>query len=184
MAGESLAVESLADKPLAAKPLVAKPLAVKSLTVEPLAAKSLAAKSLAAKRKAAKPRAVAGSVVVKAGPKKDLLQRESDVDKEGNKSRDEERLDKFELPPEVEEEEGDVIEMFEEEADAKMKLVTTLKDHVKYWEEMGASQFSLSVIKDCYKMTFEGLEDDLEYEEKNNKSYYADKVFRMRPWIN
>ena len=67
--------------------------------------------------------------------------------------------------------------MFEEEADAKMKLVTTLKDHVKYWEEMGASQFSLSVIKDGYKMTFEGLEDDLEYEEKNNKSYYAEKVF-------
>ena len=192
VAGESLAVESLANKPLAAEPLVAEPLAArflaakslaakslaaKSLAVKPLAAKPLAVKSLAGKCVVAKPRAVASSATVKAGSKEDLFQREYDGDKEGNRSKDEARLDKFELPSEVEEEEGDVIEIFEEEVDAKMKLVTTLKEHVEYWEEMGASKFSLSVIKDGYKMTFEGLDDDLEYEEKNNKSYYADKVF-------
>ena len=94
-------------------------------------------------------------------------QRDSDVDKEGNKSRDEERLDKFELPPEVEEEEGDVSEVFEEDVDVKMKLLTILKDHVKYLEGLEASQFSLSVIKEGYKVTFEGLEEDLEHEEKN-----------------
>ena len=80
-----------------------------------------------------------------------LGERDSDVDKEGNKSGDEERLDKFELSPEVEEEEGDVSEVFEEEVDVKMKLLTILKDHVKYLEGWGASQFSLSVIKEGYK---------------------------------
>ena len=97
--------------------------------------------------------------------------------KVSSKEEDEEWLSKYEKVPGVKEEEEEVIEIFSEDSNAKMKLTTTLKDHVKYWEEMGASAFSLSVIKEGYKMTFEGLEGDLEYEERNNKSYYKHQEF-------
>ena len=90
--------------------------------------------------------------------------------------KDEELLDSFETMPEMEEED-DLCEVFSEEADATSKVTTTLKDHYDHWKETGASKFSLSVIKEGYKITLEKCPEDLKYEEKNNSSYKKHKVF-------
>ena len=176
LAAKSMASESGEAKLLAAKPMVSEFGEAKLLAAKPMASESgavnfIAARSLTVKLAAAK------SLTAEPGVKKYVLQKKRMTDREVEKVRDEERVDKFELLPRFEEEESDVIDMFEEDVDAKMKLVTTLKDHVQHWEEMGASKFSLSVIKEGYKMSFEAVEHESEYEEKNNKSYYANKAF-------
>ena len=89
---------------------------------------------------------------------------------------EEERLAEFEGEWENKVEE-DLVEMFNEEEEAQEKLTTTLKDHYKHWEETGASNFCLGVIKNGYRIKFKGLEEDVNYREKNNKSYFEEKDF-------
>ena len=86
-------------------------------------------------------------------------------------------MDRLEAMPEIEEEEDNLCEVFSEEADATSKVTMTLKDHYSHWKATGASKFSLSVIKEGYKITLEECPEDLKYEEKNNSSYKKHKVF-------
>ena len=90
--------------------------------------------------------------------------------------KDEELFDSFEAMPEIEEED-DLCEVFSEEVDATSKVTTTLRDHYSHWKETGASKFSLSVIKEGYKIKLEECPEDLKYEEKNNSSYKKHKEF-------
>jgi hypothetical protein len=90
----------------------------------------------------------------------------------------EELLDKFEAAVELKAElKDDVIEIFEEEAGAKAKLTTTLREHYDHWRDTGASNFCLGVIREGYIPKLEGCEEDFRYEEENNKSYKENKVF-------
>ena len=59
----------------------------------------------------------------------------------------EEYLDKLEGAIELEEEGGDILEIFEDEAGIEGKIHDTLFRHLDHWEETGASDFSLSVVK-------------------------------------
>ena len=99
------------------------------------------------------------------------------AEKDEQEAKDEARLAKHENELEIKEEEVDIAEMFEEDDEAKLKLTTTLKDNVKHWEETGASNFCLSVIKNGYKMNLEGFDETIEYQEKNNQSYFENKEF-------
>ena len=72
---------------------------------------------------------------------------------------EEEKLAKFEGEFETNEEE-DFVEVFNEEEGAKLRITTTLKEHVKHWEDTGASNFCLSVIRDGFRMKLEGLEEE------------------------
>ena len=78
---------------------------------------------------------------------------------------------------EMEEEEDDWYEVFNEEADATSRVTTTLRDHFSHWKKTGASQFSLSVIKEGYKIKLEDCPEGQKYEEKNNKSYEKHEAF-------
>ena len=77
--------------------------------------------------------------------------------------------------PELEEE--DVVELFEEDENAIRGVTTTLREQVEHWEKTGASDFSLSVIKEDYKLQLENCPEDVKYEEKNNKSYWDHREF-------
>ena len=100
-----------------------------------------------------------------------------DNENEEKKAKEEEKLAKYENEPELQEEEDDVVEIFQEDDEAKLKLTTTLKDHIKHWEETGASNFCLNVIKQGYKMKLEDWDETTEYQEKNNKSYFENQEF-------
>ena len=91
--------------------------------------------------------------------------------------KEEKLLDKLESMPELKEEEDDLVEVFNEESGATSKVTTTLRDHYSHWKETGASQFSLSVIKDGYKIKLEKCPEDVKYEEDNNSSYRKHKEF-------
>ena len=60
-----------------------------------------------------------------------------------NREKDEEWLEKYEEVSEMKLEDEDVVEIVLEEVDAKIKLITILKDQVKCWEETGDAVFSL-----------------------------------------
>ena len=93
-------------------------------------------------------------------------------DKE-NVEKAEEYLDKLEGAIELEEEGGDIVEIFEDEAGIEGKIHDTLFRHLDYWEETGASDFALSVVKNGYVPQL--WENPERYEEPNNKSYEREK---------
>ena len=70
---------------------------------------------------------------------------------------------------------GDVVEMFEEEVGIDYKVYNTLREHCTFWKETGASSFAVSVIENGYCPKFK--EEPVEYEEANNGSYKAHRVW-------
>ena len=101
---------------------------------------------------------------------------EGRVKTEAKMKQEEQLLNRLEDMPEMEEED-ELCEVFSEEVDATRKVTTTLRDHYSHWKKTEAPGFSLSVIKEGYKITLEDCPKDLKYEEKNNKSYNNHKEF-------
>ena len=97
--------------------------------------------------------------------------------KEAKMAREEEFMDRLEGMGEMEEEEDDYCIVFSEDEGATRRVTTTLRDHYSHWEKTGASNFSLSVIREGYKISLEDCPEDLKYEEKNNKSYKRHESF-------
>ena len=81
-------------------------------------------------------------------------EKEGRLKTEGKVKKDEKFLDSLEGMPEMEEED-DLCEIFSEEVGATRKVTTTLRDHYSHWKETKASKFSLSVIKEGYKIKLE-----------------------------
>ena len=94
--------------------------------------------------------------------------------KEAKMKKDEQLLNKLEDMPEMEEED-DLCEVFSEEVNATRRVTTTLRDHYSHWKKTEASGFSLSVIREGYKL--EDCPKNWKYEEKNNSSYNNYKEF-------
>ena len=67
----------------------------------------------------------------------------------------------------------DICLMFEEEEGLEDKIHDTLKRHVSFWKESGASNFAISVVENGYVPQM--WENPQEYEEKNNGSYREEK---------
>ena len=61
-----------------------------------------------------------------------------------------EYIDKLEGAIELEEEGGDIVEIFKDEAGIEGKIHDTLFRHLDYWKETGALDFALSVVKNGY----------------------------------
>ena len=74
--------------------------------------------------------------------------------------RAEERLDRLEGTGKLEQEEEEVVELYQEDMEAVLKLMSTLKDHLGHWEESGATRYVLQVIREGYKPSFKGLPKD------------------------
>ena len=70
-------------------------------------------------------------------------------------------------------EEGAVFDINVVEA----KVHGTLRRNAKAWEEAGAGNFVMSVIKDGFKLNLNQMPE--EYEEKNNKSFLKEEVFAV-----
>ena len=92
-------------------------------------------------------------------------------------AREGELLVRLEGMGEMEEEEDDYCEVFSEEKGATRRVTTTLRDQYSHGEKTGAPGFSLSVIREGYKIGLEDCPENLEYEEKNNKSYEKHEAF-------
>ena len=110
---------------------------------------------------------------------KEKVEKESEdrEKKEAKMEREEELLGRLEGMREMEEEEDDCCEVFNEEVDATSRVTTTLRDHFSHWKKTGAPHFSLSVIKEGYKIRLEDCPKGMKYEEKNNKSYEKHEAF-------
>ena len=81
------------------------------------------------------------------------------------------RLDKLE--GKLEEDDSEVCLMFEEEAEIESKVHDTLRRHLDFWRESGASDFAVSVVLNGYvPQMWRNLE---KYEERNNRSYRMEK---------
>ena len=79
------------------------------------------------------------------------------------------RLDRLKGVVSLDDKDGDICWMYDEEVGIEAKVHRTLRDNVLFWQESGASQFTLSVIENGY---IPKLSEDIDfYEEKNNKSY-------------
>ena len=87
---------------------------------------------------------------------------EGRVKAEVKMKKDEQLLNRLEGMTEMEEmkEEDDCCEVFSEEVDATMKVTTTLREHYSHWKETKASGFSLSVIREGYKIRLEDCPKD------------------------
>ena len=97
--------------------------------------------------------------------------------KEAKMAREKEFLGRLEGMGETKED--DCCEVFSEEAGATRRVTTMLRDHYSHWEKTGVPRFSLSVIKEGYKIKLEDCPGDLKYEEKNNKSYEKHEAFAI-----
>ena len=84
-------------------------------------------------------------------------------------ARAEARLDKLEGAISLDERDGDVCWMYDEEVGIEAKVHRTLRGNVAFWQQLGALQFTLSVIRNGYILDL--LENIGFYEERNNKSY-------------
>ena len=93
-------------------------------------------------------------------------------DKE-NVEKVEEYLDKLEGVIELQEEGGDIVEIFEDEAGIEGKIYDMLFWNLDFWKETGALDFALSVVKNGYVTQL--WENPDGYEEPNNKSYEREK---------
>ena len=61
--------------------------------------------------------------------------------------------------------------------EVEVKVRGTLRRNVKTWEEAGAGNFVLSVIKDGFKLNMNQMPED--YEEENNKSFLKEEKFAI-----
>ena len=82
------------------------------------------------------------------------------------------RLDRLE--GKLVEEETEVCLIFEEDARIEEKVHDTLRKHVGFWRESGASDFAVSVILNGYVPQMQRNPE--KYQEKNNKSYRGESV--------
>ena len=104
----------------------------------------------------------------------------NDLIAQGNKYKSainaESRLDKLEKASSlaVGSDEDEVI-MYEEETGVEMKVKDTLRVHLPFWRQSGASSFAVSVIEKGYIPTLDRI--PREYEEPNNVSYKANRVW-------
>ena len=87
----------------------------------------------------------------------------------------EERLDKLE--GKLVEEDDEVCLMFEEDREVEEKVHNTLRMHLDFWKESGASEFAVSVIMNGYVPQMQ--REPERYKESNNKSYKEE-----RAWAN
>ena len=87
----------------------------------------------------------------------------------------EERLDKLE--GKLLEEDDEVCLMFEEDSEVEDKVHNTLRKHIGFWRESGASEFAVSVILNGYVPQMQ--REPERYKEGNNKSYKDE-----RAWAN
>ena len=78
----------------------------------------------------------------------------------------EERLD--ELEGKLEEKESEVCVMHEEDEEIEGKIHDTLRNHVRFWRESGASDFAVSVILNGYVPQLQFSPE--RYSEGTNKS--------------
>ena len=69
--------------------------------------------------------------------------------------------------------EGNEVLIYEEEQGVELLVYGTLKRHLGFWEESGASTFAKSVIRDGFKLNL--LQVPGKYEEPNNASYRVHK---------
>ena len=83
------------------------------------------------------------------------------------------RLDKLEGAISLDGTEEDVCWMYDEEVGIEARVHRTLRDNVAFWQQTGASQFALSVIRNGYIPYL--LENIELYEEGNNKSFREHK---------
>ena len=90
---------------------------------------------------------------------------------------DAKRLDVLEKVTVALDKDDDLIVMYDEEEGIEDKVVDTLRNHLGYWEETGASAFACSIISQGYIPSFEKTPS--EYEEPNNGSYK-----KNRSWAN
>ena len=79
-------------------------------------------------------------------------------------------LHKLEGTGKLAQEEEEVVELYQEDMEAVMKLTSMLRDHLSHWEESGAMVFVRQVIKEGYRPSFKELPRNFCYE-RNNKSY-------------
>ena len=61
--------------------------------------------------------------------------------------------------------------------EVEVKVRGTLRRNVKTWEEAGAGNFVLRVIKDGFKLNMNQMPED--YEEENNKSFLREEKFAI-----
>ena len=87
----------------------------------------------------------------------------------------EEKLDKLE--GKLLEEDNEVCLMFEEDNEVEDKVHNTLRKHIGFWRESGASEFAVSVILNGYVPQMQ--REPERYKEGNNKSYKDE-----RAWAN
>ena len=85
----------------------------------------------------------------------------------------EERLDKLE--GKLVEGEPEVCVMHEEDEKIEGKIHDTLRKHVRFWQESGASDFAVSVILSGYIPQLQCNPE--KYRERNNKSYKDERVW-------
>ena len=71
--------------------------------------------------------------------------------------------------------EDDDILMFEEDAEIEAKVRGTLRAHLGFWEQSGASEFAKSVISKGYIPSL--AQTPPQYEEPNNGSYEKDRIW-------
>ena len=89
----------------------------------------------------------------------------------------EKKLDQLENVLVREEESEEAILFFEEDENIEYLLSGTLRSHLSFWKETGASQFALGVIENGYIPKMKGVPPI--YVEKNNASYW-----KHRGWAN
>ena len=70
------------------------------------------------------------------------------------------RLDKLEEVVSLDDTEGDICWMYDEEVGIEARVHRTLRDNVLFWHKSGASQFALSVIQNGYILE---LSEDIEF---------------------
>ena len=75
------------------------------------------------------------------------------------------------------EDENEVCLMFEEDDKVEDKVHDTLRKHIDFWRESGASDFAVSVILNGYVPQMQRRPE--RYMEDNNKLYKDEKV-----WVN
>ena len=87
--------------------------------------------------------------------------------------RAEERLDRLEGS--LVEEESEVCLMYEEDERIEEKVHDTLRKHVEFWRDSGASDFAVLVILNGYVPQLQSNPE--RYQERNNKSYREERVW-------
>ena len=88
------------------------------------------------------------------------------------------RLDQLEGQLVAESEKEDyVCQVFREE-DLETRVQGTLREHIGAWENAGAGNFALNVIREGFRLNLQGTPG--QYKEKNNRRYEVHKEFAVQ----